>query len=206
MKRVPACFLVLILLLAVFQSEAQTADTAAMEQEASSQENSSIYESLLPEDVLKGINPFMHEAIREALKGIFLGHGGPFGAVVVRNGEIVGQGHNQVLTGHDPTRHGEIDAIRDACSRLNTHDLNGCELYTTGQPCPMCLFACLWANIDKVYFGCTIEDTALIGFRDESFDQLIGSREMLTDYLICMDRDACLALYESYQQMEHQLY
>ncbi len=70
----------------------------------------------------------------------------------------------------------------------------------------MCLFACLWANIDKVYFGCTIEDTALIGFRDESFDQLIGSREMLTDYLICMDRDACLALYESYQQIEHQLY
>ena len=203
MKRVPACFLVLILLLAVFQSEAQT---AAMEQEASSQENSSIYESLLPEDVLKGINPFMHEAIREALKGIFLGHGGPFGAVVVRNGEIIGRGHNQVLTGHDPTRHGEIDAIRDACARLNTHDLNGCELYTTGQPCPMCLFACLWANIDKVYFGCTIEDTALIGFRDESFDQLIGSREQLSDYLICLDRDACLALYETYLQTEHQLY
>ena len=206
MKRVPACFLVLILLLAVFPAEARTADAAAIKQETPSQENSFIDEALLPEDVLKGINPFMHEAIREALKGIFLGHGGPFGAVVVRNGEIVGQGHNQVLTCHDPTRHGEIDAIRDACARLNTHDLNGCELYTTGQPCPMCLFACLWANIDKVYFGCTIEDTAMIGFRDESFDQLIGSRDQLSDYLIYMDRDACLALYESYQQMEHHLY
>ena len=206
MKRISACFLLLILLLAVFPAAAQTAVTEAAEQEASPEENPSIDESLLPEGIPADINPFMREAIMEALEGISLGHGGPFGSVVVRNGEIIGRGHNQVLTGHDPTRHGEIDAIRDACGRLKTHDLNGCELYTTGQPCPMCLFACLWANIDKVYFGCTIEDNARIGFRDESFDQLIGSREQLSDYLICLDRDACLALYETYLQTEHQLY
>ncbi len=206
MKKISACIILLILLLAVFPAEAQTADTAVMEQETTAQENPSLDDSLLPEDIPDGINPFMREAIREALEGISLGHGGPFGSVVVKDGEIIGRGHNQVLTGHDPTRHGEIDAIRDACSRLKTHDLNGCELYTTGQPCPMCLFACLWANIDKVYFGCTIEDNARIGFRDESFDQLIGSRELLSDYLVCMDRDACLALFEFYQQTEHQLY
>ncbi len=151
-------------------------------------------------------NAFMQAAIDEARQGIALGHGGPFGCVIVRDGVIVGSGHNRVLADKDPTGHGEIIAIRDACARLGTHDLTGCELYTTGEPCPMCLFACLWANIDRVWYGCTIQDNAMIGFRDESLDALISGREDLTDYLVCIDREACLDLFQTYLETEHTLY
>ncbi len=151
-------------------------------------------------------NPYMQAAIDEALQGITLVHGGPFGSVIVLNGVIVGSGHNRVLASNDPTCHGEVSAIRDACANLGTYDLNGCELYTTGEPCPMCLFACLWANIDRIWYGCTIEDNAMIGFRDESFDSLVNGREQLTDYLVCIDREACLKLFDAYLEMEHSLY
>lgn len=155
---------------------------------------------------LRADNPFMQAAIEEAYEGITHNHGGPFGAVVVKDGEIVGSGHNRVLVDNDPTCHGEIAVIRDACTKLGTYDLAGCEMYTTGEPCPMCLFACMWANVDKVYYGCTIDDNSLIGFRDEAFDSLLGGREQLEGYLVCMDRDACLKLFEAYGVMEHDLY
>ena len=158
------------------------------------------------EDAAGAADRFMQVAIDEAMEGITLHHGGPFGAVVVRDGEIVGQGHNRVLLDNDPTCHGEVAAIRDACAALGTYDLSGCELYTTGEPCPMCLFACLWANIGRVYYGCTLEDNALIGFRDEAFDALSGGRDQLADYLVCVDREACLALFQHYIEMEHVLY
>ena len=90
-------------------------------------------------------------------------HGGPFGAVVVKNGKIVGRGHNRVLYKKDPTCHGEMEAIRDACKNLETHDLTGCQLYTTAEPCPMCLGGILWSNIQEVYFGCDRIDTDRIG-------------------------------------------
>ncbi len=151
-------------------------------------------------------NAYMQVAIDEALEGIVNQDGGPFGSVVVRDGEIVGQGHNRVLADNDPTCHGEVAAIRDACSKLGTYDLTGCELYTTGEPCPMCLFACLWANVDKVYYGCTIEDNALIGFRDEAFDDMMGDRGQFGDFLECVDREACLELFEAYLQMERTIY
>ena len=151
-------------------------------------------------------NPYMQVAIDEALQGITLGHGGPFGAVIVRDGVIVGKGHNRVLANNDPTCHGEISAIRDACANLGTYDLSGCEIYTTGEPCPMCLFACLWANLDKVWYGCTIADNALIGFRDEALDSLSGGRDQLADYLICVDRDACLMLFQAYLDIDHSIY
>ncbi len=146
-------------------------------------------------------NEYMRLAIHEAMDGISKQHGGPFGSVIVKDGEIVGQGHNQVVLNNDPTCHGEVSAIRDAGQRLETFDLSGCELYTTGEPCPMCLCACLWANIDRVYYGCTIEDNEMIGFRDEKFDTLFGGREQFEDYLICLDRDACLALFDAYLHM-----
>ena len=97
-----------------------------------------------------------------------------------------------VLINNDSTAHGEITAIRNAEKALGSYDLSGCELYTTGEPCPMCLYAILWANVDVVYYGCTIEDNADIGFRDEYFDQLAGGRDELSDFLTCIDRDACL--------------
>lgn len=126
---------------------------------------------------------YMKLAVEEAREGIRNGEGGPFGSVIVKDGEIVGRGHNQVLKNNDPTCHGEVCAIRDACSRLGTYDLSGCIIYTTGEPCHMCLCACMWANIEKIYYGCTIEDNGLIGFRDDKFDRIFGGRDKLGDYL-----------------------
>lgn len=151
-------------------------------------------------------SPYMQVAIEEALDGISNGDGGPFGSAIVKDGVIVGQGHNRVLKDNDPTCHGEVAAIRDACANLGTYDLSGCVIYTTGEPCPMCLFACKWANLETVYYGCTIDDNALIGFRDEEFDALAGGREQLADYLVCVDRDACLELFQRYSDMTHVLY
>ena len=154
----------------------------------------------------KAQNPYMQLAIDEALEGIAKGHGGPFGSVIVKDGTLVGSGHNRVLANVDSTAHGEIVAIRDAERRLNTHDLSGCVLYTTGEPCPMCLFACLWANVDRVYYGCTIADNGLLGFRDQRFDELTGGRERLGDYLTCIDRKACLELFGLYRAHAHDTY
>lgn len=151
-------------------------------------------------------NEFMKLAIEEAMSGIKARHGGPFGSIIVKDGKIVGRGHNKVLLKNDPTCHGEIEAIHDACSRLGTFDLSGCEIYTTGEPCHMCLCACLWANLDRVYYGCTIEDNAMIGFRDEKFDQLFGGRDKLKDFLIPMDREACMELFRKYLTLPRENY
>ena len=115
------------------------------------------------------MNRYMKVAIEEALTGIHNGHGGPFGAVVVKDGKIIGRGHNMVVKNNDPTCHGEVSAIRDACKNISSFDLKGAEIYTTGEPCPMCLGAILWSNIDQIYFGCSIQENDMIGFRDEIF-------------------------------------
>ena len=159
-----------------------------------------------PEVSWKAENAYMQMAVDEAREGIYNGDGGPFGCVIVRDGKVVGSGHNCVLTNDDSTCHGEIAAIRDAEQNLDTYDLDGCELYTTGEPCTMCLAAGLWANIEKVYYGCTIEDNAKIGFRDEAFDDIFGGRETLTGYFEEIDRSACLKLFEEYDRMEKTLY
>ncbi len=151
-------------------------------------------------------NEYMQLAIEEAREGIYNNHGGPFGCVIVKDGKIVGSGHNMVLKNNDSTAHGEVSAIRDAEKKLGTFDLSGCELYTTGEPCPMCLAACMWANIDVVYYGCTIADNAQIGFRDEKFDNMFGGREAFTDYLNEMDRAACLELFDEYNALDAQNY
>lgn len=149
---------------------------------------------------------YMQMAIAEARDGINRKHGGPFGSIIVKDGEIIGRGHNRVLKNNDPTCHGEIAALRDAGYNLGTFDLSGAVLYTTGEPCHMCLCACLWANIDKVYYGCTIEDNGLIGFRDDKFDNLFGGREKLGDYLVEISRDECLKLFQEYNDSQHTLY
>ena len=159
-----------------------------------------------PDVTIRADNPYMPEAIREALRGIYNGHGGPFGCVIVKDGEIIGRGHNMVLANKHSTDHGEIMAIRSAEKKLGTYDLSGCTLYTTGEPCPMCLYAILWANINSVCYGCTIADNAEIGFRDGTFDTLAGGREALDEMLTCMDRDACLELFRVYRDMEHIIY
>ncbi|MBO7703387.1 MAG: nucleoside deaminase [Solobacterium sp.] len=144
-------------------------------------------------------NPYMNEAIQEAWEGMMDHHGGPFGAVVVKDGEIVGRGHNRVYEMQDPTCHAEIMAIQDACRNLGTLDLSGCGLYTTCEPCAMCLYASRWANIETVYYGCTIEDKEEIGFGSEAFSKLQDGREAMKEYLIETDHDACLELFSLYQ-------
>ncbi|MBQ8271065.1 MAG: nucleoside deaminase [Bacteroidaceae bacterium] len=110
---------------------------------------------------------FMRRAIELAVENVKNG-GGPFGAVVVRNGEIVATGVNRVTANNDPTAHAEVSAIRAACTRLGTFDLSGCVIYTSCEPCPMCLGAIYWAHLDKIYYGANQHDAAAINF-DDSF-------------------------------------
>ena len=109
----------------------------------------------------------MRKAIELSIENIASG-GGPFGAVITRDGEIIATGVNRVTSEHDPTSHAEVNAIRNACRKLNSFDLAGCEIYTSCQPCPMCLGAIYWAHIDKIYYGNTKTDAKEIGF-DDSF-------------------------------------
>jgi guanine deaminase len=109
----------------------------------------------------------MREAIRISLAKMRANCGGPFGAVVVRGGKVVGRGWNQVTSANDPTAHAEVSAIRDACRRLKTFQLDDCELYTSCEPCPMCLSAIYWARLKRVYYGNTRRDAARIGFDDD---------------------------------------
>lgn len=153
------------------------------------------------QQVAEAQSEFMRIAIQEAREGISNGDGGPFGTAIVRDGVLIASGHNHVLAYNDPTCHGEVDAIRKACKRLGTFDLTGCELYTTGEPCHMCLCACMWANISKIYYGCTIADNEIIGFRDNKFDQIFGGRDKLGDYMTEVDREACLRLFQDYSKM-----
>ena len=144
------------------------------------------------------MNKYMRMALNEARKGIKAGHGGPFGAVIVKDGVVVAKGHNQVIKSNDPTCHGEIMAIHKACKKLGTFDLSGCEIYTTGEPCPMCMAAILWANIEKVFYGCNILDTEEIGFRDKKFYEQFANREQFIQEL---DRKQCLKLYGEYKRI-----
>ncbi|MCL6436165.1 MAG: nucleoside deaminase [Leptolyngbyaceae cyanobacterium HOT.MB2.61] len=119
-------------------------------------------------------NPqFMREAIALSLQSVRSGQGGPFGAVIVKDGVIIATGNNQVTSTNDPTAHAEVVAIRSACKTLNTFQLKGCEIYTSCEPCPMCLGAIYWARPDRVYYGNTKVEAAEIGFDDQFiYDEL----------------------------------
>lgn len=152
------------------------------------------------------MNKYMSIALEEAREGIQKKHGGPFGCCIVKDGKVIAANHNRVLQLNDPTCHGEIDAIREACKKIKSYNLSGCELYTTGEPCPMCLCACMWANIDKIYYGCTIEDNSKIGFRDKKFTKFFCGREHLKDYLQEIDRIECLKLFDEYNNSNKKIY
>ena len=126
------------------------------------------------------------------------------GSVIVKNGKIIGRGHNHVVSNNDPTCHGEIDAIRKTCKKLKTFDLSGCDIYTTGEPCPMCLSACLWANINHIYFGCTIKDNDNIGFRDEIFYKYLNiSTKNMENKISQVGHKECLTLFEKYKSISN---
>lgn len=109
---------------------------------------------------------FMLEAISLSAHGMINNEGGPFGCVIVKNNMIIGRGHNKVISTNDPTAHAEIVAIRDACQHLGAFQLDGCQLYTSCEPCPMCLGAIYWARPEKVFYACSRSDAAQIGFDD----------------------------------------
>ena len=117
---------------------------------------------------------FMQMAVALALQSVRERKGGPFGAVVVKNGKVIGKGANIVTSAHDPTAHAEVEAIRDACKNLQTFTLKGCTLYTSCKPCPMCLTAIYWARIDRMVYGCSSEDAAAFGFDDAWFYEQVS--------------------------------
>lgn len=124
---------------------------------------------------------FMRLAIQLAKQGVEIGEGGPFGAVVVKDGKIIGKGNNKVTGTNDPTAHAEVVAIRNACKELGHYQLDGCILYTSCEPCPMCLGAIYWARPDKFFYACTREDAAAIQFDDDFIYREISlSPEMRT--------------------------
>lgn len=149
-------------------------------------------------------NPdFMREAIRLSVEKMQAGFGGPFGAVVVKDGQIVARGFNQVTSTNDPTCHAEVDAIRKACTALGTFQLTDCDLYTSCEPCPMCLGAIYWARPRRVFFGNTKQDAAAIGFDDQFiYDEI---EKPLPDRQIPMQeflRDEALAGFRAWEQHE----
>ena len=148
------------------------------------------------------MNEFMKEAIELSKENFDKHYGGPFGSVVVKDGKIVGRGFNHVILNNDPTAHGEIMAIRNACETLGTHDLSGCLIYTSCYPCPMCLSAIIWANIKKVYYGNTKEDAASIGFRDDYIYNYIrngiDNKEIID--LEMMDREEAIKVFDKYME------
>ena len=153
------------------------------------------------------MNPYMKTANDLAADNLITHVGGPFGAVVVKDGEVIGRGSNHVIARHDPTAHAEITAIRNACENLGTHDLSGCTVYTSCYPCPMCLSALIWANIREVYYGNTKEDAAAIGFRDDMIYSYLdgltkGSEDVGTLALHPMDRKETIKTFRAYAAQE----
>jgi guanine deaminase len=147
------------------------------------------------------MNEFLALALKEARAGIGNDDGGPFGAVVVRNGEVVSKAHNEVLRRNDPTAHAEILAIREASAILGRFDLSDCEIYSTSQPCPMCFAAIFWARIKRLVYGTTREDVAGIGFDDSLIYQVIrGEAEAEEMEMVNVDREGCRAVLEEWER------
>lgn len=149
------------------------------------------------------MNKYMQIADELAKQNILTNHGGPFGAIVVKENVIVGVGNNQVIRNNDSTAHAEIMAIRNAEQTLNTFDLTGCELYTSCYPCPMCLSAIIWANIKTVYYGNTKEDASDIGFRDDFIykylNNLNNGKEDEILKLVSMDRKETIKAFNDFK-------
>lgn len=152
---------------------------------------------------------YMQLAAQEAEKNLKTGDGGPFGCVIIKDGKIIAQAHNQVLVDHDPTAHAEVTAIRQATKKLGTHDLSDCIVYTSCYPCPMCLGALIWANVKEVYYGNTAKDAAKIGFRDDFIYDFIKGDAKDTKVLPLeqMERDITIPAFNEFMNMQDkQLY
>lgn len=155
------------------------------------------------------MNDIMLLAIERAKKTMNQNIGGPFGAAVIdKDGNVISVSSNSVLKDNDPTAHAEVNAIRQACKAINSYNLDGCVLYTTAYPCPMCLSAIIWANIKKVYFGCRPKDAEEIGFRDDFIYRFIENKCKNKNILELneLDRDECLMLFAEYSNASRTIY
>lgn len=150
----------------------------------------------------------MNLGVEQARNTMSKNIGGPFGAVVVKDGEVIAVASNRVLADNDPTAHAEVTAIRQACKKLDTYDLYGCELYATGYPCPMCLSAIIWANIKKIYVCGLPEDAEYIGFRDDFIYKFIRQGNEDCDILDIeiLSREPAQQLYSEYANMNKVIY
>ncbi len=147
------------------------------------------------------MNIYMKKADENALNGILNKEGGPFGAVIVdKQNNIIANGNNKVLLNNDPTAHAEIVAIREACKKLGTYDLSGCTLYTSCEPCPMCLSAIIWSGIKDVYYACTRTDAENVGFRDNVIYEYLSGEHPDFINLVQIDREDCLDTMEKYKK------
>lgn len=150
---------------------------------------------------------YMRLAKEQAEYGLAHHEGGPFGAVITdKEGNIISVSNNQVLKNNDPTAHAEIQAIREACKKLRTYDLSNCILYTSCEPCPMCLSAIIWANISKIYYGCDKKDAANIGFRDDMIYEYFNDKNESILKSIQIDRNECIKLFEQYEKDNGTIY
>jgi tRNA(Arg) A34 adenosine deaminase TadA len=149
---------------------------------------------------------FMREAIRLSMENVQSGNGGPFGAVVVKNGKIIATAVNAVTKSNDPTAHAEIVAIRNACATLNSFQLDGCDIYCSCEPCPMCLGAIYWARLNAIYFGNSKKDAAEINFDDnfiyDEFDISLNERKLPTIQLL---RDEAQSAFIQWQKCENKI-
>jgi len=155
---------------------------------------------------MNGHEKFLRMAIDLATANVTSGAGGPFGAVVVKDGEVVATGVNQVTATNDPTAHAEVTAIRNACAKLGIFQLNGCTIYSSCEPCPMCLTAILWARCDGLVFGSTASDAAEAGFDDSFFYEQVRlrthERELTTSNLL---RDEARVSFETWCRMTEKI-
>jgi guanine deaminase len=148
------------------------------------------------------MNKFLKKTIKEAIKGLNKKEGGPFGAVIVKDGKVIASAHNQVIKTNDPTAHAEIQVIRKATKKLKRFDLSDCEIYSSCEPCPMCLAAIHWAKIKKLFFGCTKTDAKNIGFDDEYiYDVIKGKATELQVDSVQIDREKCLELFTIWENL-----
>lgn len=148
----------------------------------------------------------MERAIELARSGMEKNHGGPFGCVIVKNGTIVAEGYNRVTTDNDPTAHAEIIAIRNACRELNDFQLTDCDIYTSCEPCPMCLGAIYWARPKRVYYAATRQDAADAGFDDEFiYDELDISPKDRTIPMAPAERNKAIQVFEEWKKKEDKI-
>lgn len=149
---------------------------------------------------------FIKAAIAIADQNVEIANGGPFGAIVVKDGEIVGKGSNEVTSRNDPTAHAEVQAIRDACQNLGTYNLEGCSLYASCEPCPMCLGSVYWANISKLYYAATKDDAAKAGFSDAHiYEEFALSKEKRSIPTTQMSRDEAVKVFEKWVESENKV-